>query len=253
LFFSEHILLSYDTLPLQQLLMLSERVNTCQTCWSSNVCVCWTQAAETPVWTSCYTVSSSQLDGSDPRPQRGLHPSWRRFVAGNISAFLTCVNKLKIYKFNTKILTYNKCLIQKYVTQNYKLNNCLMVFYPDNLTADSETLTQYMTLIVLKFFTSTPDLPSQTSYSNSGGVILGRTPGNAERNLKNRTTTYTLFLFCLILDLRGPCLMSRIKLCKKVCGWIQNAVIGFSDDFWQCKLSASMLNDKVSTCYIIQS
>jgi len=108
--------------------MLSERVNTCQTCWSSNVCVCWTQAAETPVWTSCYTVSSSQLDGSDPRPQRGLHPSWRRFVAGNISAFLTCVNKLKIYKFNTKILTYNKCLIQKYVTQNYKLNNCLMVF-----------------------------------------------------------------------------------------------------------------------------
>jgi len=71
-----------------------------------------------------------------------------------------------------------------------------MVFYPDNLTADSETLTQYMTLIVLKFFTSTPDLPSQTSYSNSGGVILGRTPGNAERNLKKQDNNLH-FIFIL--------------------------------------------------------
>jgi len=52
-----------------------------------------------------------------------------------------------------------------------------------------------MTLIVLKFFTSTPDLPSQTSYSNSGGVILGRTPGNAERNLKKTGQQPTLYFY----------------------------------------------------------
>jgi len=62
----------------------------------------------------------------------------------------------------------------------------------------SETLTQYNTLVVLKFFTSTPNLPPRPP-SQSTSNTEKNLQKTALRNMKNlRTRTHTSFIFVLL-------------------------------------------------------